>query len=85
MYSDLKNRIEKECRLLYQNNEKEAMPVYMDIVKELLSEIGELMTNGVGTAPQAMENITYAVEAYKHLDVIGMADYLLLAGEVLDG
>lgn len=83
MYTELKKKIEEECKLLYQNSEKEAMPVYMDIVKELLGVLGTLMTQGNKMAPQSMENITYAVEAYKHLDMIGMADYLMLAGEVL--
>lgn len=79
MISDeLKERLQNEIKLLYQNYEQEGMKEYMPIIKELTNAVLPYMTSGKKEVQNIIQSIQNGVEAFKHTDMIGMADALVM-------
>lgn len=79
MISDkLRERLQNEIKLLYQNYEQEGMKEYMPLIKELTNAVLPYMTSGKKEVQNIIKSIQNGVEAFKHTDMIGMADALVM-------
>lgn len=76
-------RIQKEVRCLYQNSEQEGLSAFMPLIKEITSAVIPYTTSGRNEVQIIFQNLQKAVEAYKHTDMIGMADCLAIIEENL--
>lgn len=77
-------RIQKEARMLYQNYEQEGLSVFMPLIKDITNAILPYTTSGNSDVQTILQNLQKGVEAYKHTDMIGMADCLILIGGLIN-
>jgi hypothetical protein len=79
----LQEEIEQLSTMLYQNLEHEAIPKYMDLVKKIVIAMQSRIDDENVDVAAITAHLNDGVNAYKHLDVIGMADAIVLAGREL--
>ncbi len=82
--TSLHARIQKEARCLYQNSEQEGMNAFMPLIKDITSAVIPYTTSGKSEIQIILQNLQKGVEAYKHTDMIGMADCLMIIEENLN-
>ncbi len=75
--------IDRLSTFLYQNKEKEGMDEYMDIIKRIIAIISPYVAAGNSDYVEMINIINEGVNAYKHLDCIGMADSLVIVKDRL--
>lgn len=80
---DIIAEIEHISTFLYQNKEKEGMDEYMDIIKRIISIVSPYVAAGKSDYIKIIDIINEGVNAYKHLDCIGMADSLIIIKDKL--
>ena len=73
-------RIQNEARILYQNSEQEGLNAFMPLIKDITNAILPYTTSGSSEVQIILQNLQKGVEAYKHTDMIGMADSLMIIG-----
>lgn len=71
-------RIQNEARILYQNSEQEGLNNFMPLIKDITNAVMPYTTSGSSEVQIILQNLQKGVEAYKHTDMIGMADSLLI-------
>lgn len=79
--AELNGRILNEIKILYQNYEQEGINEYMPLIKEIINVIQPYTTSGNSEVQVILQSIQRGVEAYKHSDIIGMADSLMIVGD----
>ncbi len=77
-------RIQNEARILYQNSEQEGLNNFMPLIKDITNAVMPYTTSGSSEVQIVLQNLQKGVEAYKHTDMIGMADSLLIIGGKLN-
>lgn len=75
---DIMEDIDRISTLLYQNKEKEGMDEYMDIIKNVVRIVSPYIATGNTEYVKIIDIINEGIDAYKHLDCIGMADSLVI-------
>lgn len=76
--NNLKSRIQNEATILYQNREQEGIEAFIPLIKDITNEILPYTTSGRQEVQLILQSIQNGVEAYKHSDMIGMADSLMI-------
>ncbi len=77
--NELKGELQNEIKILYQNYEQEAIKAYMPLIKALTNAVLPYTATGGKGIQNIIQGIQNGVEAYKHTDIIGMADALATA------
>ena len=75
---DIIAEIEHISTFLYQNKEKEGMDEYMEVIKRIIAIISPYVATGNSDYVEMIDIINEGIDAYKHLDCLGMADSLVI-------
>lgn len=80
---EIAGKVQDEITTLYQNREQEGLEAYMPLIKEIITIISPYTSSHGALVQDVLTTIQSAVEAYKHSDMIGMADALeLIMGRI---